>query len=89
MTIRDDEWRRLPLMLGTDQVCFCLGISRAKIYRMLAQGRMQQAVKIGSTNGWAKEYIRKISERGFDPPGTHGPPTSIGRDGDAGAPATR
>ena len=89
MTIRDDEWRRLPLMLGTDQVCYCLGIGRAKIYRMLGQGRMQPPVKIGSSNRWSKEYIRKISERGFDPSGTHGPPTSIGRDDDAGAPAPR
>ena len=69
----DKELKALPFMLGTDQVCHCLGISRAKLHRALLDGRMRQAVKIGWTNHWKKDLIQEIMEKGFDPPGTHEP----------------
>ena len=77
-----EEFNRLPMMLGTKQVLACLGIGRATLYRAKDDGRMQGPTKIGSTNRWKKEYVLKIMEVGFDPPGTHPlplgslPPTS-------------
>lgn len=68
-----EEFNRLPMMLGTKQVLACLGIGRATLYRAIDDGRMQEPIKIGSTNRWRKEYILKVMEVGFDPPGTHSP----------------
>lgn len=69
----EKELKELPLMLGTDWVCHCLGISRAKLHRALQDGRMRPAVKIGCTNHWKKDYIQQVMENGFEPPGTYEP----------------
>lgn len=85
----DDHLRRLPQMLGIKWVQDCLGISRAGIYRRLADGSMMPPIKIGSTNRWPKDYIRRVMERGFDPPGTYGSWSNHepSNDDDGGAPA--
>lgn len=74
MTAGSDMLRyieRLPMMLGTKQVCDCLGISRALLHRAMDTGRMRRPIKMGSTNRWAREYIRFLMENGLEPFGTY------------------
>lgn len=75
--LNNDEWRRLPLMLGTEQVCHCLGISRATVYRAIAAGIMKPPTKIGGANRWPKAYIEQLMKTGSEPPGTYPPENEL------------
>ena len=70
-----NTFKDLPLMLNTDQTCWCLGISRPTLYRYMNGKRVQRPVKYGDQNRWDKDYVGELMKTGIPAKPTVVPPT--------------
>jgi predicted DNA-binding transcriptional regulator AlpA len=60
-----NTFKDLPLMLNTDQTCWCLGISRPTLYRYMKGGRVEKPIKYGEQNRWDKDYVSELMKTGI------------------------